>query len=81
MNLLFALQYLVLMVLTPPLTPEIERAHFECIALAEMITVKGTVEKLLLPFSTMRCISMSSSSSKLTLVIFSAASQDNPGAV
>ena len=73
MNLLFALQYLVLMVLTPPLTPKIERAHFECIVLAEMI-MEATVEKLLLPFSTMRCISMSSSSSKLTLVSFSAAS-------
>ena len=65
---------------SPPLTPEIERAHFECIVLVEIL-MEATVEKLLLPFSTMRCISMSSSSSKLTLVIFSAAFQDSSGAV
>ena len=47
----------------------------------KLMEIEATVEKLLLPFSTMRCMSMSSSSSKLTLVIFSAASQDNPGAV
>ena len=52
MNLLFALQYLVLMVLTPPLTPEIGRAHFKLVCdnvLVEMI-MEATVEKLWVTF-------------------------------
>ena len=49
MNQLFALQYLVLMVLTPPLTPEIERVHFGFIVLVEMI-MEATVKKITVTF-------------------------------
>ena len=65
------------MLVTPPLTPENKMVHFKYVTMI----MEATVEKLWLPFSTKRCISMSSSSSKLTVVIFSAASQDSPQAV